>query len=153
MTRTGGAMGTGFGGFPNPVKVVANAASRRILSTGGAGSTELGRTTTLQSIHSNSGLSDFAAGPTRAVSYISFDATVGRNSRFYNLTSAQKEELGGIEYRVRSLACIRVFRLTRSTGFVPAAENRRGILRACAAHSHDHPESNLSRQPIQLALS
>ena len=93
-------MGTGFGGFPNPVKAVANAASKRILSTGPSGNTELGRTTTLQSVHSNSGLSDIAGGPTRAVSYISFDAVVGRNSRFYSLTSAQRDELGGVEYRV-----------------------------------------------------
>lgn len=31
--------------------------------------------------------------------YLSRRATVGRNSRFYNLTSRDREELGGIEYR------------------------------------------------------
>lgn len=31
--------------------------------------------------------------------YLSRRATVGRNSRFYNLTSQDREELGGIEYR------------------------------------------------------
>lgn len=34
------------------------------------------------------------------VNYISFDAIVGRNSKFINLTSEQREELGGVEYRV-----------------------------------------------------
>lgn len=33
------------------------------------------------------------------VPYISFDAVVGRNSRFQDLTSEQMEELGGVEYR------------------------------------------------------
>jgi hypothetical protein len=106
-------MGSGFGGFPNPVKAAASAVSNRLLSTGGTtGPNELGRTTTLQSVHSEpgTGLSDFAAGPTRAVSYISFDAVVGRNSRFYSLTSAQRDELGGVEYRV-------------SAGFTPSASS------------------------------
>jgi hypothetical protein len=103
-------MGSGFGGFPNPVKAAASAVSNRLLSTGTAGPNELGRTTTLQSVHSEPGLSDIAAGPTRAVSYISFDAVVGRNSRFYSLTSAQRDELGGVEYRVspsRMTYCLR----------------------------------------------
>lgn len=97
-------MTSGFGGFPNPVKIVASAARDRLASrgntTGVNNNLELARTTTLQSIHSQGGLSNFAAGPTRAVSYISFDAVVGRNSRFYSLTSAQRDELGGVEYRV-----------------------------------------------------
>jgi hypothetical protein len=36
---------------------------------------------------------------TKGVPYISFDATVGRNSAFRLLTNEQMEELGGIEYR------------------------------------------------------
>lgn len=36
---------------------------------------------------------------TKPVSYITFDATVGRNSHFRHLTTAQQEELGGVEYR------------------------------------------------------
>lgn len=35
----------------------------------------------------------------RPVTYISFDAVVGRNSEFKALTSEQLEELGGVEYR------------------------------------------------------
>lgn len=35
--------------------------------------------------------------------YLSYQPTVGRNSNFINLTAAQKEELGGVEYR-----CVKV---------------------------------------------
>lgn len=34
------------------------------------------------------------------ISYLTFDATVGRNSTFKGLTRAQEEELGGVEFRV-----------------------------------------------------
>ncbi len=41
--------------------------------------------------------------------YISFQPTVGRNSAFVDLTEAQREELGGIEYRsLKSLAAVLV---------------------------------------------
>lgn len=57
------------------------------------------RTTTLASTHS---VTNSAINPhIKPVSYISFDAVVGRNSKFHNLTTAQEEELGGVEYRVR----------------------------------------------------
>ena len=36
---------------------------------------------------------------TKPVSYISFEAVVGRNSTFRMLTRGQMEEIGGIEYR------------------------------------------------------
>lgn len=35
----------------------------------------------------------------RPVPYISFEAVVGRNSAFHQLTRDQIEELGGVEYR------------------------------------------------------
>lgn len=35
----------------------------------------------------------------RPVSYLSFEAVVGRNSTFKSLTREQLEELGGVEYR------------------------------------------------------
>ena len=35
--------------------------------------------------------------------FLSRQATVGRNSNFYNLTSKDREELGGIEYRALKL--------------------------------------------------
>ncbi|KAK9899237.1 hypothetical protein P389DRAFT_209225 [Cystobasidium minutum MCA 4210] len=108
LTRGTTSMTTGFGGFPNPVKVVANAAHKRLLPK--VATLDMARTTTLQSVYSDrghaggesGGLTNIAAGPTRAVSYISFDAVVGRNSRFYSLTSKQRDELGGVEYRALS---------------------------------------------------
>ncbi|KAL7010097.1 hypothetical protein EMMF5_000116 [Cystobasidiomycetes sp. EMM_F5] len=91
------AMTQGFGGFPNPVKFVATAARDRILAK--TATLDVPRTNTLQSVHSERGLDNISGGPTRAVSYITFDATVGRNSYFYSLTAAQRDELGGVEYR------------------------------------------------------
>lgn len=79
--------------------VVANAAQRFIPKST---TNEMNRTTTLQSVHSLGGLSAAPGARTKEVSYISFDAIVGRNSRFYSLTEAQREELGGVEYRVSS---------------------------------------------------
>lgn len=92
------AMTQGFGGFPNPVSAIASVARSRLAPR--SMTQDLPRTTTLQSSHSIGGLSDRAGGATKPVNYISFDAIVGRNSRFYSLTSAQRDELGGVEYRV-----------------------------------------------------
>lgn len=45
--------------------------------------------------------------PMDPMPYISFQPTVGRNSAFVDLTEAQREELGGIEYRsLKSLALV-----------------------------------------------
>ena len=103
LTRTATrntAMTQGFGGFPNPVKAIASVVQKRLIPR--SATLDMPRTTTLQSVHSNGGLSDFAGAASKPVTYISFDAIVGRNSRFYSLTSAQRDELGGVEYRVRS---------------------------------------------------
>ena len=43
-----------------------------------------------------SGRSDAHPG---VVPYISFDPVVGRNSTFHHLTSEQRDEIGGVEYR------------------------------------------------------
>ena len=94
------AMTTGFGGFPNPIMAAAQFARAKLPAFNAVErNLTMPRTTTLTSLRS--------AGPTmvdartKSVTYISFDATVGRNSRFHNLTQAQQEELGGVEYRVR----------------------------------------------------
>ncbi|WEW57863.1 hypothetical protein PRK78_003330 [Emydomyces testavorans] len=39
------------------------------------------------------------ATTTQALPYLSYNPTIGRNSKFLGLTEEQKEELGGIEYR------------------------------------------------------
>jgi hypothetical protein len=109
-------MDTGFGGFPNPVKIAASAARDRLLPK--VATFDLSRVTTLQSVHSerHNGKrnASIAGGPTKDVSYIGFDAIVGRNSHFRCLTSAQREELGGVEYRV-------IFALSISNGLVTHA--------------------------------
>ncbi|KAK4058039.1 hypothetical protein OIO90_000778 [Microbotryomycetes sp. JL221] len=89
------AIVSGFGGFPNPVVAAAQFARSKIPALTSA--TTMPRTTTLQSVRSASHLT--VDGRAKPVSYISFDAVVGRNSKFENLTEAQQEELGGVEYR------------------------------------------------------
>jgi hypothetical protein len=98
---------TGYGGFPNPIvagfrflhKRVPPALERattmnRAPTMRAPTSASLRRTGTIYSQHS---ITDEG----RPVNYISFDAIVGRNSHFHKLTTAQEEELGGVEYRVR----------------------------------------------------
>ncbi|SCZ90322.1 BZ3500_MvSof-1268-A1-R1_Chr1-3g01916 [Microbotryum saponariae] len=114
LTRTGtnapDALNTGFGGFPNPIVVAADYARKRIpvFNTVVERNLTLPPTQTLASVHSGLG------PPTdtqnlKPVSYISFDAVVGRNSKFRGLTSAQQEELGGVEYRALQLLLRIVF--------------------------------------------
>ncbi|KPV78189.1 uncharacterized protein RHOBADRAFT_10478, partial [Rhodotorula graminis WP1] len=92
------AMHTGFGGFPNPLVAVAGLARQRIPAVRNVFDRNLTmpRTTTMMSTHSHGDGAGSTGGP---VSYISFDAIVGRNSKFHGLTNAQQEELGGVEFR------------------------------------------------------
>lgn len=101
LTRSGTidhALHTGFGGFPNPVSAAAGYVRHRYGTTVERHLT-LPRTTTLNSTHTIGHSTDKNA---KSVSYITFDAVVGRNSEFHGLTERQQEELGGVEYRVRS---------------------------------------------------
>ncbi|KAE8447840.1 hypothetical protein EG329_010069 [Mollisiaceae sp. DMI_Dod_QoI] len=60
------------------------------------------RTNTLQTIRSA-----LSRDKDEGMPYLSWEATVGRNSMFVDLTEEQREELGGIEYRsLKSLALI-----------------------------------------------
>ncbi|GAA5828114.1 hypothetical protein JCM11251_002595 [Rhodosporidiobolus azoricus] len=123
LTRTGtvapieqSAMHTGFGGFPNPLVAAASLAKSKLPALRGVveRNMTMPRTTTIMSTHSHHGLGGGtgtgigeqtggvktgAAGIVKPVTYISFDAVVGRNSKFHGLTTAQQEELGGVEYR------------------------------------------------------
>ena len=102
-----------FGGFPMPHHIVARIGAqifssavdriRRTRSTptrtilpqpGGAPSTAD------RAVMTNLGM--ITAG-TQSVPYISFDAVVGRNSQFHDLTEEELEELGGVEYRALKL--------------------------------------------------
>lgn len=114
LTRTAtidhAAMNTDFGGFPNPFTAAVSLARDKIpiLRHATDNNPAMPRTTTILSTHSHpdaslSGFQYDVAGSVKPVSYITFDAIVGRNSRFHGLTKAQQEELGGVEYRALSL--------------------------------------------------
>ncbi|CCL99243.1 uncharacterized protein FIBRA_01258 [Fibroporia radiculosa] len=88
-------MDTGFGGFPMPFEILSRLfrhffpkLERKLTRT-----VTMPRTRTIVSQHGS------VAPGARPVSYISFEAVVGRNSTFKRLTHEQLEELGGVEYR------------------------------------------------------
>ncbi|GAA5892072.1 hypothetical protein JCM6882_005687 [Rhodosporidiobolus microsporus] len=127
LTRTGtvgpveqSAMHTGFGGFPNPIVAAASLAKSKLPALRGVVERNMTvpRTTTMMSTHSHPGIGGGGSigvgeqtggvktggtGNVKPVTYISFDAVVGRNSKFHGLTTAQQEELGGVEYRALTL--------------------------------------------------
>ncbi|GAA5838941.1 hypothetical protein JCM3766R1_004535 [Sporobolomyces carnicolor] len=98
------AINSSFGGFPNPIKLAAEFASSRIPPLRRT-QEPMPRTSTLVSTRSRRPSMESVGQPrmSKLVNYLTFDATVGRNSRFHNLTAEQQEELGGIEYRALSL--------------------------------------------------
>ncbi|KAI6014220.1 cation transport protein-domain-containing protein [Pisolithus microcarpus] len=101
----------GFGGFPMPHQIIGRFLGRLFPKA----KVRLHRTMTIPVTTSLTGGSVLSHGrrgshvaPDRGVSdvdaskpatYISFRATVGRNSAFRALTNEQLEELGGVEYR------------------------------------------------------
>ncbi|KAG8770568.1 low affinity potassium transporter [Ceratobasidium sp. 428] len=74
---------SGYGGFPMPHELAGRAIKKFLPQT-----LTLPRT-----------LTGGSAGETRPVPYISFNAIVGRNSQFHDLSQEEQEELGGVEYR------------------------------------------------------
>ncbi|BGP28598.1 hypothetical protein JCM10296v2_000334 [Rhodotorula toruloides] len=110
------AMHSGFGGFPNPIYAAASLAKSKIpaLRSAVERTSTMPRTTTMLSTHSHGGTSSGGVkhegtGNFKPVSYITFDAVVGRNSKFHGLTTAQQEELGGVEYRALTVLLRIVF--------------------------------------------
>ncbi|KAK8927851.1 Low-affinity potassium transport protein [Metarhizium anisopliae] len=97
---------TGINGTPTRRPSVADAEDSRRRSTramsfdraaGAAGSVfVIGRTATVPQLSRAPTLHRAAADQ---MPYLSRRATIGRNSRFHNLTSRDRQELGGIEYR------------------------------------------------------
>jgi hypothetical protein len=97
------AIHRGLGGFPMPHEMISSIVhkffpnlERRIKRT-----VTIPVTRTLTSQHVEGGQQ--AAG-SRPVNYITFDALVGRNSTFHDLTHEQIEELCGIEFK--ALNCL-----------------------------------------------
>ncbi|KAF7297996.1 Potassium transport protein [Mycena chlorophos] len=81
---------SGFGGFPMPHEIIKAFFSRFFPKL----QRKLSRTVTIPAITHQ--ISE-AVGSTAP--YISFDAIIGRNSAFRQLTREQQDELGGVEYR------------------------------------------------------
>lgn len=96
------AMNTGFGGLPNPIGMLASFVVRKLPGKLDQ-KLNMPRTTTFTSTanpHSTPADPNHVGG-TAFRSYLTFDlVNVGANSRFGGLTAAQREELGGVEYRV-----------------------------------------------------
>lgn len=94
-------MVSGLGGFQNPLVVLLKDLKRRWNES--RPKEPLPRTKTLKSIKIGDFPTDDGDPTTQNANYISFDAIVGRNSRFLSLSSQQRDELGGVEYRALSL--------------------------------------------------
>ena len=91
---------SGFGGFPTPFEILSRVA--RKVAPGAART--LTKSLTMTRTHTIGRPETMATGGTagtvpKEAPYISFAATVGRNSRFTGLTEEQMDELGGVEYR------------------------------------------------------
>ncbi len=85
-----------YGGFPGPVQLLLRlfralfpGLERRLVRT-----VTLPRTQTLQSAGVGT-----VGGEGKLQRYLTFDAVVGRNSRFHLLTDEHLRELGGVEFR------------------------------------------------------
>ena len=90
----------GFGGFPGPREVLEQTSQkmfphfhRRLQKT-----LTIPRTSTLVPQNAQKTPSRQSTLPTRPVSYLSFIANVGKNSRFHGLSEEELLELGGVEY-------------------------------------------------------
>lgn len=87
----------GFGGFPTPVSLGKSLFHKAFPKA----SNKLQRSFTMHSTVPQGGKrhSTIDGVDVKPVEYISFDAIVGRNSHFHELTEEEHEELGGVEYR------------------------------------------------------
>jgi hypothetical protein len=86
-----------FPGLKNRLKRTMTIPVTTTLTGGGLGRTMSGAAS--EQGRSAHGGSISAAEGSKPVTYISFDAIVGRNSAFRLSTNEQLEELGGVEYR------------------------------------------------------
>ncbi|PWN20324.1 TrkH-domain-containing protein [Microstroma glucosiphilum] len=102
MTRTTTmtAKQRGFGGFPTPFEIAGNVLSKALPRAREKlmRSTTMPRTATIASTHAYS-LGKETDAASKTAPYLSFDVSVSGNSMFHSLTEAQRDELGGVEYR------------------------------------------------------
>nr|XP_019014907.1 potassium ion transporter [Kwoniella pini CBS 10737]OCF53688.1 potassium ion transporter [Kwoniella pini CBS 10737] len=93
---------TGFGGFPTPFEIGKKLVKKAFpeATNNFTKSLTMSKTMTVPRTNTVAGRGSIAAsGNEKEVPYISFAATVGRNSMFHSLTAEQMDELGGVEYR------------------------------------------------------
>lgn len=87
---------SGFGGFPTPFQIVRSGVERLLPQA----TRTLTKTMTMPRTNTLTGRGSVSGDATsKEVPYITFDATVGRNSHFTGLTEEQMDELGGVEFR------------------------------------------------------
>ncbi|KAH9942175.1 cation transport protein-domain-containing protein [Epithele typhae] len=89
------AIHRGFGGFPMPHVLLSRLFGRAFPAL----ERKLTRTVTIPRTRTIASERGYVPPGSRAVPYITFEATVGHNSVFRALTQEQLEELGGVEYR------------------------------------------------------
>lgn len=79
----------------------------------------------------------------RAVPYVSFDAVVGPNSTFDELTEEQLEELGGVEFRALNalLWIVGIVRLKYLQPFMPPDSFTGAVSYLCALGQLHHHRS------------
>lgn len=92
----------GLGGFPGPVDVTRSIIKKAFPQTVSS-MTTMTRTSTIASTRSGNNQAESAE---QSAPYFSFDVTVSKNSKFHDLTEAQREELGGVEYRALNVLAI-----------------------------------------------
>jgi len=94
-------MDRGYGGFPTPVELFRRALKYFFPKVHGrlARTMSVPRTNTLTSARGGGTIGGLSGTGVKEVPYITFDALIGRNSKFHDLTSEQHDELGGVEYR------------------------------------------------------
>ena len=110
LSPAGARDDVGFGGFPMPHQIlgkliskISPSLSRRVQRTISmpVRTVTIGSQAAIATGTVRTGLGIDA--PVKSVPYISFDAVVGRNSNFHDLTREELEELGGVEYRALEL--------------------------------------------------
>jgi len=101
LSRQERIMDRGYGGFPTPVELFRRALKYFFPKVHGrlARTMSVPRTNTLTSARGGGTIGGLSGTGVKEVPYITFDALIGRNSKFHDLTSEQHDELGGVEYR------------------------------------------------------
>lgn len=122
---------SGFGGFPTPFELLRMGMERFFPKV----SMKMSRTMTMPRTNSIAGRGTIASGAnegeTKEAPYITFQAIVGRNSRFHGLTEEQMDELGGVEYRALRVLLIIVVAVSSS---LIASFIRMGFLSLVSSH-------------------